>query len=70
MDLNRKIFELRAGQAKTASRRVVPISENLAAWLSPLNRQSPVVAGARGHNDGSVSVEFDDSLVAGAFCGR
>lgn len=47
VDLNRKIIELRAGQAKTASRRVVPISENLAAWLSPLNRQGPVVAGER-----------------------
>jgi integrase len=43
VDLNRRIIELRAGQAKTASRRIVPISDNLAAWLSPLQRQGPVV---------------------------
>ena len=43
VDLGRKIIELRAGQAKTASRRIVPISDNLAAWLSPLPREGPVV---------------------------
>lgn len=43
VDLNRKIIELRAGQAKTASRRIVPITDNLAAWLEPLKRQGPVV---------------------------
>ena len=43
VDLERKIIELRAGQAKTASRRIVPISDNLAAWLMPLPRQGLVV---------------------------
>ena len=43
VDLNRKIIELRASQAKTASRRVVPISDNLAAWLLPMKRQGPIV---------------------------
>jgi integrase len=43
VDLGRRIIELRAGQAKTASRRIVPISDNLAAWLSPLERQGLVV---------------------------
>jgi len=35
IDLDRKIIQIRAGQAKTASRRVVPISENLREWLLP-----------------------------------
>jgi len=34
VSLERRLIELRAGQAKTASRRLVPISDNLAAWLS------------------------------------
>ena len=42
VDLNRKLIELRASQAKTASRRIVPISDNLVAWLSPLDRRGPV----------------------------
>ena len=43
VDLNRRIIELRANQAKTASRRIVPISDNLAAWLEPLARHGKVV---------------------------
>ena len=43
VDLERKIIELRAGQAKTASRRIIPITDNLAAWLSLLDREGPVV---------------------------
>ena len=31
VDLNRRIIEIRAGQAKTDSQRVVPITDNLAA---------------------------------------
>jgi len=31
VDLERKFIEVRAGQAKTASRRIIPISDNLAA---------------------------------------
>ena len=44
VDLERKIIEVRAGQAKTASRRIIPISDNLAAWLEPLNRDGKIVA--------------------------
>ena len=45
IDLERRIIEVRAGQAKTASRRVIPISDNLAAWLEPFERQGKVVRG-------------------------
>jgi len=38
VSLERRLIELRAGQAKTASRRLVPISDNLAAWLSQADR--------------------------------
>ncbi len=43
VSLERRIIELRAGQAKTASRRIIPVSDNLAAWLEPLDRQGPVI---------------------------
>ncbi len=43
VNLERRIIELRAGQAKTASRRIVPMSENLAAWLAPLDRRGAVI---------------------------
>ena len=43
VDLDRGFIEIRAGQAKTASRRVVPISDNLAAWLAPLPRRGKIV---------------------------
>ena len=43
VDLDRKFIEVRAGQAKTASRRVIPISANLAAWLAPLERKGKIV---------------------------
>jgi integrase len=43
VDLGRKIIELRAGQAKTASRRIVPITDNLASWLAKVERNGPVV---------------------------
>lgn len=43
VNLDRRIIEIRAGQAKTASRRVIPISDNLAAWLAPLPRQGKVL---------------------------
>jgi integrase len=43
VDLERGMIELRAGQAKTASRRIVPITDNLRAWLEPLPRSSKVV---------------------------
>ena len=43
VDLERGHIELRAGQAKTASRRIVPISDNLRAWIEPLPRKGKVV---------------------------
>jgi integrase len=43
VDLDRRIIEVPKGQAKTASRRVIPITENLAAWLEPLERKGKVV---------------------------
>ena len=43
VDLERKFIEIRAGQAKTASRRVIPISDNLSAWLTPLERKGKIV---------------------------
>ena len=35
VDLDRKIIQIRADQAKTASRRIVPVSDNLKEWLRP-----------------------------------
>jgi integrase len=43
VDLDRRIIEIRAGQAKTASRRIIPIPGNLDAWLRPLTRKGKVV---------------------------
>jgi integrase len=43
VDLERKFIEVRASQAKTASRRIIPISDNLAAWLTPLERKGKIV---------------------------
>jgi len=50
VDLDRRIIEVRAGQAKTASRRIIPISDNLAAWLTPLERRGRVVKTPDLHN--------------------
>jgi integrase len=47
VDLDRRIIMLRADQAKTASRRIVPIADNLAAWLSHINRSGPVTQGTK-----------------------
>ncbi|NNC89937.1 MAG: hypothetical protein HKN82_15880 [Akkermansiaceae bacterium] len=43
VNLGRRIIEVRAGQAKTASRRLIPITDNLTAWLDPLPRTGAVV---------------------------
>ncbi len=43
VDLDRGLIELRAGQAKTASRRIIPITANLRAWIGPLPREGKVV---------------------------
>jgi integrase len=50
VDLDRRIIELRAGQAKTGSRRVIPITDNLAAWLEPLERKGKVVPSVKAHH--------------------
>lgn len=43
VNLDRKHIEVRAGQAKTASRRVIPITDNLAAWLALVPRTGKVL---------------------------
>lgn len=47
VDLERRIIMLRADQAKTASRRIVPISDNLAAWLNHAPRTGSVTHGTK-----------------------
>jgi integrase len=44
VDLERCHIEVRAGQAKTASRRLIPIPDNLIQWLTPLPRTGRVIA--------------------------
>ena len=39
MRLAERVVVVGAGKAKTGSRRVVPIAENLALWLAPLHRR-------------------------------
>ena len=41
--LDRGLIEVRPENAKTASRRLVPISDNLKAWLQPLFGDGPVL---------------------------
>jgi integrase len=43
VNLDRSIIELRATQAKTAARRIIPISDNLAAWLAPLVEEGLII---------------------------
>jgi site-specific recombinase XerD len=43
VNLERRLIQIRAGQAKTASRRLMPITENLAEWLQPLQRNGRVI---------------------------
>ena len=38
VDLDRGYIEVRATQAKTGSRRIIPVTDNLRAWLAPLPR--------------------------------
>jgi integrase len=51
VDLERKLITLRAGQAKTASRRIVPISDNLHAWLSKIERSGKIIPNLRTPKD-------------------
>lgn len=46
IDLDRRLITIRADQAKTASRRLVPISNNLAAWLAPHTQRGRVLPSA------------------------
>jgi integrase len=46
IDLERRFITIRAGQAKTASRRIVPVSANLRAWLLPHVGEGIVVPSA------------------------
>src|SRR6185369_9281178 len=41
--LDERFIEVKAGKAKTASRRVVPITDNLAKWLEQVARKSGLV---------------------------
>ena len=43
VNMERRMIELRASQAKTASRRLIPISDNLAAWLERVERHGRVI---------------------------
>jgi len=44
VDMERRMIQLRADQAKTASRRIVPMSDNLVAWLNLVkDREGPVM---------------------------
>jgi integrase len=47
VDLKRKIIHLRADQAKTASRRIIPVRDKLRAWLFPRVGKGGVVSNAK-----------------------
>ena len=51
VDLERGHIELRASQAKTASRRIIPITDNLRAWIEALPRKGKVVRTALLHRE-------------------
>jgi integrase len=44
VDLDGGHIEVKGAKAKTGSRRLIPISENLAAWIRPLARRAGAVA--------------------------
>ncbi len=44
VNLTRRFIEIKAAKSKTASRRLVPITDNLAAWLTPYAETSRPVA--------------------------
>ena len=70
-DLDRRHIEVRAGQAKTASRRLIPIPDNLVAWLTPLPRQGKVIASCQFQKEVSAlarALEVGDRLPRPAFC--
>ena len=51
IDLERGHIELRADQAKTASRRLIPITDNLRAWIEPLPKKGKLVCHAGMHRE-------------------
>jgi integrase len=55
--LTERVIVVGADKAKTASRRVVPISENLAAWLAPVIQRDGLLAG--GLDDKAVTKRWD-----------
>jgi len=55
--LAERVIVVGAAKAKTASRRVVPVSENLAAWLLPVAKREGLLAG--GLNDKVLSKRWD-----------
>ena len=72
VNLERRIIEVRAGQAKTASRRVIPIPDNLAAWLSPLPRMGRVVPHVKLHRETtglarSLGIEWPGNVLRHSF---
>ena len=50
-DLERCIIELRVDQAKTASRRLIPITDKLRAWIDPLPKKGKLVRHAGMHRE-------------------
>jgi integrase len=45
VDLDERFVEVKAAKSKTDTRRIVPITDNLAAWLQPIaQKEGPVVA--------------------------
>ena len=55
--LTERVIIVGADKAKTASRRVVPISDNLAAWLAPVIQRDGLLAG--GLDDKAVTKRWD-----------
>lgn len=48
IDLGQRLIHVKAEKAKTAQRRLVPISDNLAAWIAPhAKKAGPVVSSVR-----------------------
>lgn len=47
VNIERRSIEVRATQAKTAARRLIPISDNLAAWLAPMVTKGLVIPNLR-----------------------
>lgn len=44
VNLDRRLIELRATQAETAARRIIPVADNLASWLAPFIGKGAVIS--------------------------